>query len=423
MSFVTGALGALGSPYVIAYSYAGSGNFNGASGAGLLTVMPAPVATAVSVSPASQQYSDRVTFEAVLSPTSTNGLAPAASVTFLIGDQAVGTANLVFAGGAFKATLANVALRLGPGPYPVTAQFGGVNSNFTIAAPLPLVITPEDARAAYAGLLAVSTPCAACNLATVTLRATIRDISATPDAAGDTSPGDIRQARVTFINRDTGAVIAADVPVIGLTNDDQTKIGMASYDWKVNLGKAESVTFKVGIIVNNYYTRDDSGDDIRVVVSRPCAATVAGEGFLVASHSAGLIAADPETRSVFEFGVRAHGRQAKIHGHFHAIIRSRGRIYLIKSEALDSLTVNPTASKASFAGKARIVDLTNLLRPVVVDEEVDLEVTAAERENSERGDALAVTLWKKSGELYYSSHWNGAKTAMQKLRHGHLVLR
>jgi len=50
-------------------------------------------------------------------------------------------------------------------------------------------------------------------------------------------------------------------------------------------------------------------------------------------------------------------------------------------------------------------------------------VTMADRENSERGDALAVTLWKKSGELYYSSHWTGAKTAMQKLRHGHLILR
>src|SRR5205814_1521402 len=79
-------------------------------------------------------------------------------------------------------------------------------------------VTPEDARGTYTGLIYVTTASASGSTATVVLSATVQDITAVPgDPSYDPYAGDVRNAKVTFINRDTGAVIAANVPV-GLGN-------------------------------------------------------------------------------------------------------------------------------------------------------------------------------------------------------------
>ena len=89
-----------------------------------------------------------------------------------------------------------------------------VNPNFTVAnATRSLVISKEDATSELHwpdhGLDASPTT----STATVTLTATIKDISATAQANGDTAAGDVRYATVTFINRDTGASISPAIPV------------------------------------------------------------------------------------------------------------------------------------------------------------------------------------------------------------------
>src|SRR5439155_18353520 len=88
-----------------------------------------------------------------------------------------------------------------------------------------LAVTQEDARAYYTGSLFVSTSGPNSYTATVTLSATIKDITAvTGDPAYDAYLGDNRNAKVTFINRDTNTVIASNVPV-GLVNSNDTTIG------------------------------------------------------------------------------------------------------------------------------------------------------------------------------------------------------
>lgn len=70
-------------------------------------------------------------------------------------------------------------------------------------------------------------------VATVTLRATVQDITATPDAAGDTYSGDIRKAKVRFLNNNVPIVISGLTDANGwvlnpiiLVNPADTKTGI-----------------------------------------------------------------------------------------------------------------------------------------------------------------------------------------------------
>src|SRR5205814_12960 len=102
----------------------------------------------------------------------------------------------------------------------------------------------------------------------VTLAATIKDISAVlGDPAYDSYPGDIRNATITFINRDNNTIIAANVP-LGLVSPLDTKVAVAVYNWNVTItGDAQS--FTVGIIIGNYYLRNSGDDNTVITVAKP----------------------------------------------------------------------------------------------------------------------------------------------------------
>jgi hypothetical protein len=96
----------------------------------------------------------------------------------------------------------------------VTACITGANSNYALSSlnpTTPLIITPENAQITFTGTQLVATQSASSSLATVTLRATVQDITATTDAAGDTSFGDIRNAKVRFLN--------SNVPIVTGSTD------------------------------------------------------------------------------------------------------------------------------------------------------------------------------------------------------------
>src|SRR5262249_49773738 len=151
----------------------------------------------------------------------------------------------------------------------------------------------------YAGALFVSTSTMTSSTATVTLSATIKDITAvTGDPAFDAYAGDIRNARVTFINRDTNTVIASNV-AFGLVDPAAAKVGTATYNWSVDIGQADSQQYTIGIIVSNYYTRNASADDAIVTVSKPLDSFVTGGGFIVLTSSAGEKAGDAGSHNNF----------------------------------------------------------------------------------------------------------------------------
>ncbi|HYE66014.1 MAG TPA: LamG-like jellyroll fold domain-containing protein [Pyrinomonadaceae bacterium] len=390
-----------------------------------VTVSQAQLTSAVTVTPGTSQYSDRVTFEATLSPY-LGGPLPATSATFKVGSQTMGTASLVVVGSALKATLSNVQLMMAPGTYTVMAQFGGIAPGLTISdATTALNHTAENALITYSGLNFISTSSTSTSTATVTLRATVQDITATSIAAGDTSFGDIRNAKVSFVI--TNALTEAAVATISnlsvtLINSTDTKTGTVAYNWTANIGSANSVTYRVHMIVSNYYTRDSTADDELVTVSKPMTSFVTGGGHLLLSSPAGLLAGDVGSKLNFGFSIKSTSTKkgTTLTGMGGMIVRRGGRVYKFVGSALTSLVANASTGAATFKGKIIIVDITNPKAPVTVDSNASFEVVLTDKGEPGSSDTIAVSVWKATNELYFSSRWDGAKTVQQLLGAGNL---
>jgi MBG domain (YGX type) len=314
---------------------------------------------------------------------------------------------------------------LAPGTYTITPS-GLTSSNYAITFKTgTLTETQEDARAYYTGALFVSTSSPSSTTATVTLSATIKDITAVPaDPAYDPYPGDIRNAKVTFINRDTNTIIAQNLPV-GLVNLGDSTIGTVTYNWSVDIGSNnDSQQYTIGIIVSGYYTRNSSDDDTIVTVSIPPAAgSITGGGYLVMSNSAGLYPGAPGTKNNFGFNVK---NSKGVKGNINTIVRNNGRVYQIKGNSMTSLTTQPatsTTGTATFNGKANIQDITDPLHPISIDGNATLQVTITDNGEPGSNDTIAVTLWNKNGGVWFTSNWNGTKTIEQKLGGGNLQVR
>jgi hypothetical protein len=316
----------------------------------------------------------------------------------------------------------------GPGAYAIIPS-GLTSGNYTIKyCNGALTVTQEDARATYAGAMFVSTSSATSSTATVTLSATVQDIIAvTGDPAYDAYPGDIRNAKVSFINRDTNTVIVSNLPV-GLVSSGDTKTGAATYNWSVNIGTNDSQQYTIGIIVSGYYTRNASTDDAVVTVSKAIPGMITGGGYLVMQSPAGLYPGGVGTKNNFGFNVKNASNGPK--GNINTIIRNNGRVYQIKGNAMTSLVTKlatvpsaTTPSTATFNGKANIQDITNPLAPISIDGNATLQVQMNDAGEPGANDTIAITVWNKLGGVWFSSNWSGTKTVAQKLGGGNLVVR
>ncbi len=310
--------------------------------------------------------------------------------------------------------------RVAPGEYLILItvtddQAGAVNTEVKVK------VTPEDARANYTGALFASTASASSGDAIVTLSATIQDITAVSgDPAYDSSSGDIRNATVSFINRDNNAIIAERVPV-GLVNLSDPTTGTATYNWRVNIGIADSQSFTVGVVVNGWYARDVSVDDTVVTVSRPLASDfITGGGYLLLWRSAGLCAGDPGTKANLGFNVKYNKSGKNLQGHLNVIVRSAGRVYQAKGNVMSSLSI--AGNQAAFNGKASILDITDPLSPISIDGNATLQVVMTDAGDLGTTDTIAITVWNKNGGLWFVSNWSGTKTTQQTLAAGNLIV-
>ena len=398
------------------------------------SINDAPVLSSISVSPA-VQYSDAITPVTVSASDVDNtgaNLSLDFSYTFNGGSPNAGLPTGLSA--AIASTdpglpgqrtwtvdgTANVA----PGSYAITAKVSDGNLA-SIPQLFTLTVTQEDARATYTGLMYVSTSSATSSTATVVLSATIQDITATGDATGDTAFGDIRNATVTFINRDNNNAVIATVP-IGLVNSSDTKTGTASYSWSVNIGNADCASYRVGVIVNNYYTRNESADDTVVTVKKPTAGSIGGGGFLVNSESNGTYAGAAGAKTNFGLNVKFNKQGTNLQGNVNIIVRgSDGHVYQIKSNAIDSLNItspSPGEKKATFTSKASVTDITNPLVPISLGGNKLMQVTMTDNGEPGSSDKIAIVLSDSSG-LLFSSSWNGTKSIEQILGGGNLQVR
>ncbi|TMQ74121.1 MAG: hypothetical protein E6K81_01230, partial [Candidatus Eisenbacteria bacterium] len=375
------------------------------------------------VGPHPQQYSDPTAFTVTLAPASVGGQAPATTVTFYVGATAVGSTALVVDGDHLSATL-SPALLEGPGVHDVSAVFSGTNPNFTVTDPAPdtLTVVAEDARVAYDGGLFATTASAISGAATVSLSATIRDISVIT-GSGDAAPGDIRNATVSFINRDDNTVIAADLPV-ALAEPGNSEVGTVSYNWNPDIGASQSEHITVGVVVNGDYARDRADDNVVVSISRPLGLTVDAGGDLMLSNSSGVYAGDPGSLDNFGLRVKYAKRGPLLSGKFSMIVRSAGRDYQVTSNNIAALTVHPglTATTADFNGHAALTDVTDPGAATVIDADVLLQVSLTDHLDPAAADDIAITCRNRTGTLLFSNDWNGTQTVQQPINEGVLAI-
>lgn len=316
----------------------------------------------------------------------------------------------------------------GPGGYAITCS-GGVDNNYSFNyQPGTLTVTKEDASAEFSGSTYYSTPTAGGSV-TVTLSAVVTD-------AADGSRGDIRKATVSFVNRDASGQPAftncANRPV-GLVTTGDTTVGTATCTTTLTAGTSQTLAnlYTVGIVVNNWYTRDTSQDNVVVTVAQSVAGSITGGGFLGNEQSGGQYAGDAGRKTNFGFNVRLD--KSGVKGQMNTIVRRGGRVYQIKGNAMTSLSTKACATGAAsatcpgtsvFNGKANIQDITNPLAPISIDGNASLQVAMTDRgEPGSNNDAIGVTLWDKNGGLWFSSRWVSPNTVEQALSGGNLAVR
>ncbi|SEP64997.1 HYR-like domain-containing protein [Flavobacterium urocaniciphilum] len=372
----------------------------------------------VSTNVNSQQYSDLVTFSAQL--TTCTDYSICGTVTFKLGTTVLGIANVNSSG---LAELPNIPMLFAPNSYTITAEYSGCSSYLSASSASNLIITCEDALAYYTGSTYVSTSSATSSNATVTLSATIKDISA--ETNSDINFGNITNAKVTFVNRDNNnAIIAANVP-IGLVNAGDTKVGTATYNWNTSIS-GDSQTITIGIIVTGYYCRNSSDENALVTISKPLGDLfITGGGYLTLANSSGIKAGTIGTKNNYGFNVKYNKNKTSLQGNINTIIRRIENdglhVYQVKGNSMTSLSVTTNCpKKAVFVGKANIQDITNPLNVIAVDGNATLQVTMTDYGEPGNNDQIAITVWNKNGGLWYASNWNGTTTVEQKIGGGNL---
>lgn len=374
-----------------------------------------------------------ITSNNIATPTQYSDILPAFTATFtgFVNDQTLATSGVTGAPSfTTSASLSGTgAVLSAPGNYSITPAKGTLlsdNYSFSYAGST-FAVTSEDARVTYTGAVFASTSSTTSSTATVTLSATIQDITAVSgDEAYDANAGDIRNAKVTFINRENGTVLASNIPV-GLVSSGDTKTGTATANVSLTTGNSSSATYTIGIIVSGYYTRNVADDNTIVTISKPLSDFITGGGFVTLTNATGLIEPKQGTKNNFGFNVKYNKGGTNLQGNINTIVRGEnGRVYQVKGNVMSSLSVNTSKTTdhpyptAVFNGKANIQDITNPAAPVAVDGNATLQVTMTDAGEPGTSDKIAITVWSKAGGVWFANNWSGTKTVEQLLAKGNL---
>jgi len=315
-------------------------------------------------------------------------------------------------------------------------------------------VTQEDARATYTGSNLFWTPSVTSNTATVTLTATVRDITAVlNDSQFDQYGGDIRNAKVTFVNR-TGTTSTALANCTGLTpalvSSGDPMTGTVSCTTPLTFsGQAGGDEFTIGIKVDGYYIDDQAEENTVINVAQPLASSfITGGGHLINSdYAAGQYAPDSGRKTNLGFNVKYNKSGTNLQGNVNVIFRKGTKTYQMKSNSLTSLgvqyckstsatadvtgcqsgptspcTTNAAATcpiTATFQGKANMNDVSNPNSTVSLGGNLSLQMSLTDRGEPGASDTVGIALYNGS-TLLFSSRWSG-KTIEQALAGGNLV--
>jgi Putative Ig domain len=269
-------------------------------------------------------------------------------------------------------TLAGTA-NAAPGTYDATVTVSD-GAGDAATAPLRIVVTREDASATYVGdALAFSGP-------RVMLRATVRD-------SADGTPGDLRNASVTF--REGSRTLCGPQPAT-----------TGSVSCRVSLNRG---THRIDVQVGDRYAGATQG---LVRIERPDDTEVDARGDIVIGTSGGSLPADAGSRMEFDIDAERDDGDVEIE------LESGRRDYEIEGDDLESFGADD--DRAELRVEADVRDS----RGRVVERDVIVHVTLTD----DRDDAIAVTVWD-GDRLLFSSRWTGSRTLEQELRSGSVRIR
>ena len=304
-----------------------------------------------------------------------------------------------------------------PGTYPVTVTVTD-DANHVSTTTFTIVVTQEDATPSYTGDELVF-PAGGASSANVSLNAVVRDSSVVP-ASGDSAPGDIRKATVTF--KEGAATLCGPIAVALLGPEETT--GTAGCTASLAAG-----SHTIDVLVDGWYV----GSVSQVVqVLAPAAGHVGGNGDLVLSKAAGSLGPAAGTlhyKLDANFKVEKNTANNRPNGSVDVTFSAGGKDYLIRSFDLDSIGVvlrNPNGSSCpsnrpqsciglgDVRATATLFDVTK--KQVKLLSGLRLHVTATDG-LAESDDAIGITLWD-GNQLLFSSNWSGGDTAEQRLSAG-----
>jgi hypothetical protein len=414
------------------------GSGNTATATQLVTVNLVTTTTTVTVSPSTQQYSDMVTLTANV--TNCNSTSNGGTVDFTIKsnatniEQFMGTAPVVDGVATLQvALLESIALStatppagvMAPGTKTVRAVFTPASGTSVLGSSgmAALTVTKEDAVPYYTGSLFATTASTTATTATVNLAATINDITAMYPGT-DNKPGDIRNARVKFVNRDNNTDLTGWLTP-GLINAD-TKVGLVQAQWTGNIGNSDAVSFTIGIVVDNgYYIRNSSEDNEVITITKPLPDLVTGGGYIMNTNVSGNINPVNGKRSNFGFNIK-RTKNGVLQGNVNFIIRSNdGKVYQAKGNAMTTLSVSPaTASspaQAVFTGKCNLQDITNPLVPLSIAGNLNMQLSVTDRgEPGVFDDILMIVYDRDNSTVLFTSNFDAGRMQQQRIAGGNI---
>ena len=371
-------------------------------------------------------YSDQVNLKATLKDVTTNTPIGGKTITFQIGTQ--------------SATAVTNASGVAVTTMVITQQSGNYSVVTSYSEDCPFAastdtddfhIGVERACTNYTGVLMASTGSVNSSIATVLLAFTI-----TQDEHG--FPGDIRNAVVQFYQYSSTSIdpIGPIIPV-GLVDPNDMSFGTAVYEWKYDLGTLPSNTVSVFALVSGGYFRNNPAcfGLTPITIYKPGTEFIAGGGYLMLEKPSGTIQTDVPSKNNFGFNVKYNKKGTNLQGNINTIVRktilnaATGEYELhefqVKGNVLSSLTVGTKVdgvTPAVFTGKASLQDVTDPLNPVSIDGNFVLKVTMTDKGEPGSSDMISITVFDKTGGIWFTSRWENKKTVEQVLAGGNLVI-
>jgi hypothetical protein len=305
------------------------------------------------------------------------------------------------------------------------------NSAFT---DLEIIVTPEDARITFTGVFMATTASTSSSTVVVPLSALIKGGAAGTNNP-DNTPGDIRNARVTFTIVETGQTIGPLTPELGSPDDPST--GTVRTDWMVDLGTSEANVYTIAMKVGGSYLRESAEDYAVVTVSKPLNDFITGGGFIALEKSGGLMAGDKGSGNHFGFSLKFNTNKTILKGQINLLLRRTVnevvRTYQFKGSKMTFLTVQPASftapGTASFYVLGSIQDITDPLAPVTVEGNASVQMAMTDfgdptgAATDPIADRIGITIRTNFGGVWYSSHSDGKNTLEQNLDGGNLRIK